>query len=276
MPSSPYETTFSSIDIMTIQQQTFDTTNSTKAQVIDLEPIITSSISIPLNSFFMLLLIGLILFIVFFLMMRSVRESMKRNQHVMIGSVILLCLVQVSSLVCRTLYDSLNLSMVTQIHSYVYSNFNESVIVERGFDVTYMYNNSFLSNIEQAGISQGRYVAMHVFGALELFCALMNCVVMMLIMCFVDNVFLNTVRITSGLIYSKGVQRATIIVNTITILFSITLSMIIALTCIILILNRLDIVEEYQNYFFIAGYVVFVSQILIQTIVSNVSSFSSE
>ncbi|KAG2388362.1 hypothetical protein C9374_000526 [Naegleria lovaniensis] len=247
--------------------------NVTHSNSYVLEPAIVSGINISLSILYILTFLGVMLFVVIFTSLRPVRKQMKRNQHKMIMLVFLLCILQCCGLIARLCYDSFNLNMVLRLDHYVQTHYGNNSEILNQFQVIYSYNNSIVS-LEQAGIEFSNFIAMSFFGSAEVVFVLLNLVVMMVVMCFVDNVFLTTVRISSGMVHSKTIRRVTTLVNVITLVSSLTLVVLIMAAFFFVFFHKLQWIADYQTYFFIAGYVVFVLQIILQVVVSNATAAS--
>lgn len=246
------------------------TINNNTTTFYSLEPAIVSGINITLSISYILIFVMVMLFVLIFTSLSPVRKQMKSNQFKMIMLVFLLCILQCCALVSRLCYDSLNLNMVLRLDHFVQTHYgNDSEIINQ-FQAIYSYNNSIVS-LEQAGIDFSTYIAMSFFGSLEPLCVLMNSVVMLVVMCFVGNVFLTTVRVSSGLVHSKTIRRVTTLVNIMTLISAVALTLLIFTTFFFIFFSRLNLIGEFYIYFLIVAYVVFVFQILLQLVVSNVS-----
>ncbi|KAF0976874.1 hypothetical protein FDP41_004169 [Naegleria fowleri] len=249
------------------------TINNNTTTFYSLEPAIVSGINITLSISYILIFVMVMLFVLIFTSLSPVRKQMKSNQFKMIMLVFLLCILQCCALVSRLCYDSLNLNMVLRLDHFVQTHYgNDSEIINQ-FQAIYSYNNSIVS-LEQAGIDFSTYIAMSFFGSLEPLCVLMNSVVMLVVMCFVGNVFLTTVRVSSGLVHSKTIRRVTTLVNIMTLISAVALTLLIFTTFFFIFFSRLNLIGEFYIYFLIVAYVVFVFQILLQLVVSNATAAS--
>jgi len=218
--------------LLSAQNITNTTSNSTS------EPLASNiyhGTSIANSGIFIISFIVLLVVVVVFYK-RS--KSMLFNQQMLFFLVSFFIFIQLANLIFRTVYNSIG----------IYVN-------SLGVDEDTLFKEYYST-----------YVAMSVFGVLEFSLALSQMITILVIMCFIINVFLKTVYLVGGL--SKKVYYGLVITSNILTGFfaAIFLVMVFALV-IIQLLVRLKVITFDQFSLYLACFLVYLFVMLFQTCV---------
>ncbi|KAG2378558.1 hypothetical protein C9374_008197 [Naegleria lovaniensis] len=190
-------------------------------------------------------------------------NNMKRNQCIMIGLILILVIIQVLGLLCRGIWNSISMSIVLQAKDYVANHYasNSSLYLE-----TFVYENSSLVINDGSVIPYSKLQGMSAMLSFELFFTLSNLSVLMLIMCFIGNVFIRTVQMTSTQksFLGTGYTRARILFNVLTITFSFTVWIVVWIIAIVRYFTKMKLVQDFQMLLCAIGYSIFLVQICLQ------------
>ena len=202
------------------------------------------------------------------------RERLKRNQQIMIGLILVMLILQSFGLISRIVEDGMVISFIERTNDYVSLNYanNSSVYID-----TLIFENSsiILTNV---GIGASELIGMNVMNGGEVAFCLSNLSLFLLIMAFVGNVFLETVKLTIGgsETFSKRFKVVNIAFNISTAVFATTFVILSLTISILMPFFSLKVLEDFQVYIYIACFVIFVIQIVLQTIITTVSGLYND
>ena len=199
---------------------------------------------------------------------RMRKDRLKRNQKIMIGLILIMLIVQCIGITSRIVLDGLTLSIISRAEIYISQNYatNSSV-----YSDTFVFGNSSIL-LTDAGVKASELIGMNVANTFEVAFCLSNLSLFLLIMAFVGNVFLETVKLASGdELFSKQAKTFSIVFNIFTALFATTFVVLAVTISIVMTFFRLRLLEDFQVYIYIAGFLIFAIQIVLQIIATTVS-----
>ncbi|KAG2389059.1 hypothetical protein C9374_014459 [Naegleria lovaniensis] len=191
---------------------------------------------------------------------------MKTNQKILISIVLVLTGFQIATLVCRLIYRSIEESIVSQMDYHVTTSFSPS---SKEYMEYMIFRNSTLTT-DQAGISFASIITMHVVGSIEAFTSLTCVAILLLIISFVSNVFLNIVVTNDA--NRKTYRIGLIAVNVLTTIFLISLMIVILLIAATNGPIRYKIIPDIRFPIYLAALLVVVLQLVVQIFISSISA----
>ncbi|KAG2378560.1 hypothetical protein C9374_008199 [Naegleria lovaniensis] len=185
---------------------------------------------------------------------------MKRNQRIMIGLIVILLIFQVLGLIFRCMSDSIAISVVLQARDYVANHYasNSSLYLE-----TFVYENSSLVINDDSVVPYSKLVGMSAMLSFQLFFTLSNMCVLMLIMCFIGNVFIRTIQLTSTQ-RSSGYKIARVLFNIVTTILSSIVLLVMWSISILNFFADLKLLSDFQLELNLVAFSIFLIQINLQ------------
>lgn len=243
------------------------TTNDILKTVFRIEPLIVSYIEISIAVLSLFLTFGLVIIIGSYFVyskLNTEKQVMMKNQKRMIFGVLILCSIECIVLLCRIFYDSLNINFGLRFQQYA-ETFERNSTNFPNFDTFLWYNNSLNITPSDVGITTGQLVVYSISVAFELFFILIDVQVMIGIIWFVTLVFIETFRLSSGLLNSKKIRYFTKSVTILTIVNSVGLIVVNLTGTILTILQKLGMVsDDLTMYIYGICILMFVVQVSIQ------------
>ena len=203
------------------------------------------------------------------------KEVLRPNQKWMIGLLTVLLVFQTialsSRVVSTSLYYDTNGKLVDFIQNQVQAMNQTSDRTQFMLDEVFTYRNSSFTT-QQAGISYGNVVGIYLTTSIDLFFTLSNLLIIVVIMCFVANVFLTTVRKTNGSFSSSHTKHIVRLFNASTTILSIGFFVEVLIIAFCIMFINLRAVEDFQLPLYVVCYVFYLLQIIIQVVVSTVTA----
>ncbi|KAG2378559.1 hypothetical protein C9374_008198 [Naegleria lovaniensis] len=198
-------------------------------------------------------------------------SNMKRNQRIMIGLILLLLIIQVIGLIFRCICDSVGMSILSQARDYVSNHYasNSSLYLE-----TFVYENSSLVINDGSVIPYSKLLGMSAMLSFELFFTLSNMSVLMLIMCFIGNVFLRTVQLSSTqtTFLGAGYKTARVLFNVVTAILSSIVLLVMLTIAIMFFFTKLNLVPDIHLELSLVAFSIFIVQIGLQLVATIIIS----
>ena len=254
-----------------MQNDTSSSIPSVLTNVFRIDPLIVSYIEISLAIAALFLSFSLVVYIIYFYLKKH--HTITKNHKRMIIGVLIMCIMECFVLIFRIIYDSLSISFGLRFQKYASTLALKNSTTLEGFDTFLWYNNTLGITPYDVGISMEEIVIFIISVAAELFIVLMDIQVMVIIVWFVTLVFVETFRLSSGLLNSRKVHYFVNIVTIFTIINSIGLLVINLVTTILTIVQRLGYISaESITYVYGLCLLLFLIEIVSQItllIVSN-------
>ncbi|KAG2389058.1 hypothetical protein C9374_014458 [Naegleria lovaniensis] len=244
-------------------------TNSSNAvffTITDFSPYSQSIPSQVINSLSLMCFVALLSLVFYLYSKKDLRERMKTNQKILVGIVVVLVAFHSTSLVCRLIYRSIEESIVSQMDYHVTTSFSPS---SREYMEYIIFRNSTLTT-DQAGISFASIITMHVVGSIEAFTTLTCVAILLLIISFVSNVFLNTVIANNS--NKKAFKIALIGVNVVTAVFLVALTLAFLLIAVSNGPIRWKMIPDFRLPIYLTVFSLVTVIIMSQIIISSISA----
>ena len=248
-----------------MQNDTSSSLPSVLTTVFRIEPLIVSYIEISLAIAALFFSLCLVMYIIYFYLKKH--QTITKNHKRMIIGVLIMCIMECFVLIFRIIYDSFNISFGLKFQNYAQLTLSgsNSTTAREGFDTFLWYNNTMGITPHDVGITMGEIIVYVISVAAELFIVLMDIQVMIIIVWFVTLVFVETFRLSSGLLNSKKVHYFVNIVTIFTIINSVLLVVINLVVTVLTIVQRLGYIsDESITYVYGLCLIIFVIQIGIQ------------
>ncbi|EFC50103.1 predicted protein [Naegleria gruberi] len=244
--------------------------------LLRLEPLIVSYIEMTIVIIYLFITIGLLLFIIYFLLkLRRERGNLMKNQKRIIYGVLVMCCLEIVLLISRIIFDSLNISFGFRYQDYFSDRYGNNETIIEGFQTLLWFNNTLGLTPHEVGIPFEQIVIYAIAESLEICMALMNVQVMVIIVWFVTLVFIETFRLSSGTLRSKKLFYFTKIVTIFTGINSVGLVLITVFVSIVTILNRLAYAgDDLVTYGYILCFIIFVLEVTTQITMLVIAAYA--
>ncbi|KAG2386025.1 hypothetical protein C9374_003174 [Naegleria lovaniensis] len=253
-----------------------DDSNSTHTKTISkdirlqqLDPYPLSGISLGISVLFGLFFLGVLLFLIVFMMRTQVRNKMMKNQKIMLSLVMVLMIFECLGLLVRIIYDCISIHTVSKIVSHVEVTFG----VEQAQIATQSMNSTV--SAFDAGIPDANIIIMYLMGSFEVLTIIGNLCTISIIMTFVSFVFLKTVKLAGGSAFTpKQYQLLLWIVNGGGTFFASLIATCVVLVSMAYFVFKIRVIYDFQLPIFIVAYLIYVIQLLFQLVSFNIVSIS--
>jgi len=187
----------------------------------------------------------------------------------MIGLVLVVLLFQLTSMAFRLVSKALATNIRLEMVDFVSSHYS---VNSTTYQEMIIYDNSTLT-LTQVGIPNARIIAVHATTTMDVFFGLNTIPILLVIMSFVGNVFLNTIiKIKGQHTTPKSLRMMRIVFNVMTVVFAGSLVLFSTGVAIILMLLEMKIVPlSVAEAFFAIMVVVYTIQVVCQAAFTIVS-----
>ncbi|KAG2382285.1 hypothetical protein C9374_005487 [Naegleria lovaniensis] len=259
-----------------VQNQNTDNNNNTNSTLPfssyytlnNFDPYALSITSIVISVLFILVFVIVLAIFGVFVHRKRKLEKIVRNQQTLLSMSVVLLVVQCIGLLIRTIFDAVNMTIVSDFDIYFQNQYGQ----EQALKIM----QSMKSNVTalQAGVSSSKITALYVVGTFEIFTFLLNVVFIPLIVNFVTFVFLKTVQLAKGQFESRQYKAYGFIVNVIGNVMIVVMFLLSFIVTLNYLLGKFKLFStDVQLYIYLVLFVIYTSQIILQTIAFNIVSF---
>ncbi|EFC48192.1 predicted protein [Naegleria gruberi] len=266
--SSTIETSFSSSNDNNSSSTTTILNNSNRIAseiyLQHLDPYTLSGISLGIEVIFIPIFLGLVTFIAVFMTRKDIRKVMARNQKILLTLVIILLIIQCVGLTFRGIFDSLTINIVHDILT--------TIEKEEGIETANLALSSMNSTTSaaQAGVQDSKVIALYLMGSFEIMTQVQNMTLIIFIILFISNVFLNTVGMATGIISTRKMTILRYLVNVLGGSAIVILLLVITATAISYFIIKIRIAFDFQTYLYVVVYIIFVVTVVFHGLISNI------